>query len=119
MRQPPQCHNGVEVRHRGDFRCQVGPAGVHFGSHRFVRRWQAPHGIGDPDIDQPDIIIAILVIFACRQAEPPQHGEQITASGITGEGAACPVGAAQTWRQPNDQDARCDITERIYRRIVP
>ena len=85
---------------------------VIFGGGRLVLRRHAAHGIGDHTVDKLKAVIGALAILACGEAAGEQGFVEKIAGEIPGEGPAGTIGAAQTWRQPDNQKPWSGRSER-------
>lgn len=106
MRDAAKRHDDVGDRRLLDFRLQKGPARVNFRSDRLVSRWYAANRVSDSAIDQLEAIIGAFVKPADGKTVANESRVKDVACVVTGKGAACPIGPAQSGREAHDQQSR-------------
>ncbi len=119
MRDAAEWHDDGRCGAFVDLRIQEGTAGIDLGPDRFVGRWDAAHRVCDATIDELETVVWSLVKLASRKAVTDERGIENITGIITGEGASCPVGTAQSWRETDDKKASVSWPERRNRRIMP
>ncbi len=104
MRNRSQCDDCLQIPKSGQHRQQELSAIVDLGADGLVFRRHAAHRIDDAGIQQAQTVVRTSLELASGKTEFTQCAvEQITGI-VAGEGASGSIGAAQTWRQPHNQE---------------
>ncbi len=119
VRDRTQRHKGAQPRRGRNLRGQKFPAIGDFTGFGFVLRRHAAHRVGDPCPDERQPVIRPGVVIALGEPEFVQGGIEQRAGMVAGKRPPGAVGAAQTRRQPDDQDFGAVLAKRRHRRVEP
>ena len=114
-----ESHDRPQSWHGGDRGDQELSARIDLRRQRFVFRWHAAHGIGNRGIDERQTVVGSCPVSPRCETEFYEGSVKKVTGEVAGKGAAGLIGATQTRRKTNDQEARASRAKGRNRSIMP